>query len=74
MAPMGAASTPYYSHGVLVGASSASSVFGSMATPAPSGASGQRFNAFEGAAPKASVQGGVAALGFAAVMGLMMAL
>ncbi|KAJ5818554.1 hypothetical protein N7474_004145 [Penicillium riverlandense] len=56
--------------------SSSSGLFGShSATPTPSGASASRFNAFQGAAPAGSaVHGGVAALGVAAVMALMVAL
>jgi hypothetical protein len=47
-----------------------------MATPTPSGASANRFNAFQGAAaPQVNAaRSGVAALGVAAVMGLMIAL
>ncbi|KAJ5155881.1 hypothetical protein N7492_008684 [Penicillium capsulatum] len=79
MSGMAAAATPSMSmsHGVLVGAASSSSVIfrGASATPTPSGTSPNRFNAYEGAAPKASaVHSGVAALGVAAVMGLMVAL
>ena len=66
--------TPSSSMGMM----SSSSVFGSAsgyATPTPSGASASRFNAFEGAAPAGSaVHGGVATLGVAAVMALMVAL
>jgi hypothetical protein len=76
MGAMMAASTPASSNGVMMGASSV--IFGSQmsaATPTPSGASGNRFHTFQGAAPKTNaVQGGIAALGVAAVMGLMIAL
>lgn len=77
MGGMAAASSPAYSHGILVGGSSSSAIFGSQmsATPTPSGASANRFNAFQGAAPQVNAaHGGVAALGVAAVMGLMIAL
>lgn len=78
MGAMHAATSPaMMSNGVMVGASSSSVLFGSQmaATPTPSGASAQRFNAFQGAAPALSAaQGGAAALGVAAVMGLMIAL
>ncbi|KAJ6005091.1 hypothetical protein N7540_012890 [Penicillium herquei] len=77
MAPMGAASTPVYSHGILVGAASSSRAFGSQmaATPTPSGASANRFNTFKGAASQVdAARGGIAALGVAAVMGLVIAL
>lgn len=76
MGGMAAASSPASTHGVMVGASSSSVIFGSQmsATPTPSGASANRFNAFQGAAPKANAVGGVAALGVAAIMGLMVAL
>lgn len=78
MGAMLAASSPAMSNGVMVGASSSSVLFGSQmsaATPTPSGASPNRFNAFQGAAPAVNAaQGGVAALGVAAVMGLMIAL
>lgn len=78
MAGMAAASTPgmSMSHGVLVGAASSSVIFrGASATPTPSGASPNRYNSFEGAAPKANaLNSAVAALGVAAVMGLMVAL
>jgi hypothetical protein len=74
---MTAASSPASSNGAMMAASS-SVIFGShmsAATPAPSGASGSRFQAFQGAAPKTnSVHGGIAALGVAAIMGLMIAL
>ncbi|KAJ5577678.1 uncharacterized protein N7459_006642, partial [Penicillium hispanicum] len=77
MAGMAAASSPASSNGVMVGGASSSVVFGSQAsaaTPSPSGTGANRFNAFQGAAPKASaVQGGVAAVAVAAVMGLMVA-
>lgn len=69
-----AASTPY--NGAMMPSSSV--IFGSqvsVATPGPSGASANHFHTFQGAAHKTSaVQGGVAALGVAAVMGLMIAL
>ena len=76
MGSMAAASSPSWSHGVMVGASSTSAIYNSMmATPTPSGASANRFNTFQGAAPQVSAaHGGVAALGVAAVMGLMIAL
>ncbi|KAJ5644997.1 hypothetical protein N7507_011008 [Penicillium longicatenatum] len=75
MGGMAAASAPAYSDGVVVGASSASWPFGShSATPTPSGASAQGFSPFQGSAPTVAVHGGVAALGVAAVMGLMIAL
>lgn len=78
MGAMHAASSPAMSNGVMVGASSSSVLFGSQmsaATPTPSGASPNRFNAFQGAAPVVNaVHGGAAALGVAAVMGLMIAL
>jgi hypothetical protein len=62
-----------YSHGVLVAASS-SVVFGSMATPTPSGVDPSRFSAFTGGAVKeGSVSGGLLA-GIAVVMGVMAAL
>lgn len=66
-------SIPSSSMGMM---SSSSMPYGSQsATPTPSGASASRFNAFEGAAPAGSaVHGGVAALGVAAVMALMVAL
>jgi hypothetical protein len=77
MGAMMAASTPASSNGAMMAASS-SVIFGSQmsaATPTPSGASANRFHTFQGAAPKTSaVQGGIAALGVAAVMGLMIAL
>lgn len=78
MGAMLAASSPAMSNGVMVGASSSSVLFGaqmSAATPTPSGVSPNRFNAFQGAAPAVSAaHSGVAALGVAAVMGLMIAL
>lgn len=78
MGAMLAASSPAMSNGVMVGASSSSVLFGSQmsaATPTPSGASPNRFNAYQGAAPAVNaVHGGAAALGVAAVMGLMIAL
>lgn len=77
MGGMAAASSPAWSHGIMVGASSSSAVYNSMmATPTPSGASANRFNAFQGAAaPQVNAaRSGVAALGVAAVMGLMIAL
>lgn len=78
MGAMRAATSPaVMSNGILVGASSSSVLFGSQmsATPTPSGASANRFHAFQGAAPAVSAaQGGAAALGVAAVMGLMIAL
>lgn len=78
MIGMLAASSPVYSHGVLVGASSSSVLYGSQAsaaTPGPSGADPNRFSPFQGAAPQVSAaHGGIAALGVAAVMGLMIAL
>ena len=77
MGSMAAASSPAYSNGILVGASSSSAIYGSQmsATPTPSGASANRFHAFQGAAPQVNAaRGGVAALGVAAVMGLMIAL
>ena len=81
MGGMAAASGPAssMSHGMAVPASSSSVIFrqkiGASATPSPSGASPNRYNAYEGAAPKASVvQSGLAAVGVAAVMGLMIAL
>lgn len=62
------------SMGVMVGAPS-SSVFGvQSATPMPSGASANRYNAFKGAAPAASSVHGGAVFGVAAVMALMVAL
>jgi len=75
MGGMAAASTPAYSQGVVVGTSSAFWPFNShSATPTPSGASAQGFSPFTGSAPNVAVHGGVAALGVAAVMGLMIAL
>lgn len=78
MMGMLAASSPVMSNGVLIPASSSSVLFGSQAsaaTPAPSGADPNRFSPFKGAAPQVSAaHGGVAALGVAAVMGLMIAL
>lgn len=78
MGAMFAASSPAMSNGIMVGASSSSVVFGSQmsaATPTPSGASANRFNAFQGAAPSVNAaQCGAVALGAAAVMGLMIAL
>jgi hypothetical protein len=76
MGGLAAASSPAYSNSVMVGASSSSVLYGSMsATPTPSGASANRFHTFTGAAPQVNAaQGGVAALGVAAVMGLMIAL
>ena len=81
MATMPAMSSMGYSHGVMYAAPSSSALYGSYsrsqmsARPTPSGASPNRFNTFEGAAPKASaVQSGIAAIGIAAVMGLMVAL
>jgi hypothetical protein len=76
MGGLAAASSPAYSNSVMVGASSSSVLYGSMsATPTPSGASANRFHTFKGAAPQVNAaQGGVAALGAAAVMGLMIAL
>ncbi|KAJ5692864.1 hypothetical protein N7462_002287 [Penicillium macrosclerotiorum] len=76
MGAMVAASSPAYSNGIMVGASS-SAMFGSQmsaATPTPSGASANRFNTFKGAAPKTNAVGGVAAVAVAAVLGLMVAL
>ena len=77
MSAMVAASSPASSDGVRMAASS-SVIFGSQmsaATPTPSGASANRFHTFQGAAPKTNaIQGGIAALGVAAVMGLMIAL
>lgn len=76
MGGMAAASSPAY-NGILVGASSSSAIYGSQmsATPTPSGASANRFHAFQGAAPQVNAaRSGVAALGVAAVMGLMIAL
>ncbi|KAJ5625759.1 hypothetical protein N7510_002068 [Penicillium lagena] len=65
--------TPSSSMGMM---SSSSMLYGShSATPTPSGASASRFQAFQGAAPAGSaVHSGVAALGVAAVMALMVAL
>ncbi|KAJ5266955.1 hypothetical protein N7478_009763 [Penicillium angulare] len=77
MGPMASMSAPpMYSKGILVGGSSSSRVFGAQmsATPTPSGASANRFNAFEGAAPKVSAIHGFAVAGVAAVMGFMVAL
>lgn len=75
MGGMAAASAPAYSHSVVVGTSSAFWPFNShSATPTPSGASAQGFSPFTGSAPNVAVHGGVAALGVAAVMGLMIAL
>ncbi|KAJ5924632.1 hypothetical protein N7466_008819 [Penicillium verhagenii] len=70
------ASSPVWSNGVMVvGGSASSRVWGSMATPTPSGASAQGFRPFKGAAPAVSaVAGSFAAVGVAAVMGLMFAL
>lgn len=69
-----ATSTPYNSAMMP----SSSVIFGSqvsVATPGPSGASANRFHTFQGAAHKTSAAlGGIAALGVAAVMGLMIAL
>ncbi|KAJ5174623.1 uncharacterized protein N7482_000500 [Penicillium canariense] len=77
MAAKVAASTPASTHSAMMAASS-SVIFGSQmsaATPGPSGASANRFKTFQGAAPKANaVRSGVAALGIAAVMGLVMVL
>jgi hypothetical protein len=77
MSAMVAASTPASSNSVMMAASS-SVIFGSQmsaATPTPSGASPYRFHTFQGAAPKTNaIQSGIAALGVAAVMGLMVAL
>ncbi|KAJ5390418.1 uncharacterized protein N7496_001486 [Penicillium cataractarum] len=77
MGAMVSASSPAPSNGAMMAASS-SVIFGSQmsaATPTPSGASANRFNTFQGAAPKTNaVQGGIAALGVAAIMGLMIAL
>lgn len=74
---MMAASSPASSNGAMMAASS-SVIFGSQmsaATPTPSGASANRFYTFQGAAPKTNaVQGSIAALGVAALMGLMIAL
>lgn len=78
MIGMLAASSPVYSNGIYIPASSSSVLFGSQAsaaTPAPSGADPNRFSPFQGAAPRVSAaHGGIAALGVAAVMGLMIAL
>lgn len=78
MIGMLAASSPVSSNGVLVAASSSSAIFGSQAsaaTPTPSGVDPSRFSPFQGAAPQVSAaHGGIAALGVAAVMGLMIAL
>jgi hypothetical protein len=78
MIGMLAASSPVISNGVLIPASSSSVLFGSQAsaaTPAPSGADPNRFSAFQGAAPQVSAaHGGIAALGVAAFMGVMIAL
>lgn len=77
MGSMAAASSPSYSNGIRVGGSSSSAIYGSQmsATPTPSGASANRFHTFQGAAPQVNAaRGGVAALGVAAVMGLMIAL
>lgn len=76
MGSMAAASSPSSSYGAMVGASSTSAIYNSMvAKPTPSGASANRFNTFQGAAPQVNAaRGGVAALGVAAVMGLMIAL
>ncbi|KAJ5950312.1 uncharacterized protein N7479_008725 [Penicillium vulpinum] len=69
-----------YEHGLMVGAASSSMVFGpkgSGATPSavPAGADATHFSPFEGAAAAgASVHGGVAVLGVAAVMAIMVAL
>ncbi|KAJ5386562.1 hypothetical protein N7509_009103 [Penicillium cosmopolitanum] len=77
MIGMLAASSPVYSNGVLIPASS-SVLFGSSAsaaTPSPSGADPNRFSPFQGAAPQVSAaHSGIAALGVAAIMGLMIAL
>ncbi|KAJ5105927.1 hypothetical protein NUU61_003274 [Penicillium alfredii] len=75
MGGMAAAATPASSsYGAMVVASSASAFGSASGTPTPSGASA-RYNAFQGAAPKVgAVHSGVAALGVAAVMGLMVAL
>ncbi|KAJ5687191.1 hypothetical protein N7536_009810 [Penicillium majusculum] len=76
-----ASSTPAdREHGLMGGAASSSVVFGpqaSGATPSarPSGVDPTRFSPFQGAAAVgASVNGGVAALGVAAVMAVMVAL
>lgn len=73
MASVVAASTPY--NGAMM---PSAVIFGShvpVATPGPSGASANHFHTFQGAAHKTSaVQGGIAALGVAAAMGLMIAL
>lgn len=78
MGAMLPASSPAMSNGVVVGASSSSALFGSQmsaATPTPSGASANHFNTFQGAAPAVNAaRGGAAALGVAAIMGLMIAL
>jgi hypothetical protein len=89
MGAMTAASSPVSYNGAMMAASSPASyngammatssvIFGSQmsaATPTPSGASPNRFHTFQGAAPKTNaIQGGIAALGVAAVMGLMIAL
>jgi hypothetical protein len=74
-ASSGAVPSASYSHGMKVNAASSSVVFGSQATPSPSGVDANRFNSFQGAGVKSvSVHGGVAALGVAAVMALMAAL
>ncbi|KGO42629.1 hypothetical protein PEX1_016370 [Penicillium expansum] len=64
-------------HGFMGGAASSSVIFGPGATPSarPSGVDPTRFSPFQGAAAAgASVHGGVAALGVAAVMAVMVAL
>ncbi|KAJ5749217.1 uncharacterized protein N7511_010913 [Penicillium nucicola] len=68
-------SSASYSHGMMVNAASSSAVFGSQASPSPSGVDANRFNSFQGVGAKSvSVHGGVAAVGVAAVMALMAAL
>ncbi|KAJ5135569.1 uncharacterized protein N7515_004847 [Penicillium bovifimosum] len=70
-----AMSTPAasYSHGVLVAASS-SVVYGSMATPAPSGVDPSRFSPFMGGAESGRSVGKGLIAGVALVMGVMAAL
>ncbi|CAG8908407.1 unnamed protein product [Penicillium egyptiacum] len=81
MASMVAVSTPAgREHGLMGGAASSSALFGpqaSGATPSavPSGVDPTRFSPFQGAAAAGvSVHGGVAMLGVAAVMAVMVAL
>ncbi|CAG7944501.1 unnamed protein product [Penicillium nalgiovense] len=71
-----ASSTPGRGHGLMGGAASSfgSKVSGPTASAVPSGVDPTRFSPFQGAAAAVEVHAGVAVLGVAAVMAVMVAL